>query len=157
MCAPFLGLWKSFLQYPPGRRYQSPQNMRLITPGCPRWRFRKRSNKQCPSHRPGWVKTTEVPSRREEGKIDYCMINDLPALVWAANLADLELHTFLDRAPAIGRPTALAFDLDPGAPAGIVLCCQVGMWLRAILEGFGLKSFAKTSGSKGLQLLNGEQ
>ena len=108
--------------------------------------------KQCPSHRPAWVKTTEVPSRRQTGKIDYCMINDLPALVWAANLADLELHTFLHRAPAISRPTALAFDLDPGAPADIVLCCQVGMWLQEVLNNLGLQSFAKTSGSKGLQL-----
>jgi len=57
--------------------------------------------KQCPSHRPSWIETTQVPSRRKEGKIDYCMMNDLPALVWAANLADLELHTFLHRAPAI--------------------------------------------------------
>jgi bifunctional non-homologous end joining protein LigD len=108
--------------------------------------------KQCPSHRPAWMKTTEVASRRDSGKIDYCMINDLPALVWAANLADLELHTFLHRAPAIDRPTALAFDLDPGAPADIVLCCEVGLWLRVILDDLGLKSFAKTSGSKGLQL-----
>lgn len=108
--------------------------------------------KRCPSHRPAWVKTTEVPSRRDAGKIDYCMMNDLPALVWAANLADLELHTFLHRAPAISRPTALAFDLDPGAPADIVLCCQVGGWLRAIFNDLGLQSFAKTSGSKGLQL-----
>jgi bifunctional non-homologous end joining protein LigD len=108
--------------------------------------------KQCPSHRPGWVKTTEVPSRRAEGKIDYCLMNDLPALVWAANLADLELHTFLHRAPAISRPTALAFDLDPGAPADIVLCCRVALWLRAIFDELGLQSFPKTSGSKGLQL-----
>jgi bifunctional non-homologous end joining protein LigD len=79
-------------------------------------------------------------------------MNDLPALVWAANLADLELHTFLHRAPAITRPTAVAFDLDPGPPADIVLCCQVGLWLRAILDELGLKSFAKTSGSKGLQI-----
>ena len=62
------------------------------------------------------------------------------------------MHTFLHRAPAIGRPTALAFDLDPGAPADIVLCCEVGVWLRAILDDLGLQSFAKTSGSKGLQL-----
>ena len=108
--------------------------------------------KQCPSHRPDWVKTTEVPSRREEGKIDYCLMNDLPALVWAANLADLELHTFLHRAPAITRPTALAFDLDPGAPADIVQCCRVGLWLRAIFDDLGLQSFPKTSGSKGLQI-----
>src|ERR1700704_6988375 len=108
--------------------------------------------KQCPSHRPDWVKTTEVPSRREEGKIDYCLLNDLPALVWAANLADLELHTFLPRAPAITRPTSLAFDLDPGAPADMMLCCRVALWLRAIFDELGLQSFAKTSGSKGLQI-----
>jgi bifunctional non-homologous end joining protein LigD len=108
--------------------------------------------KQCPSHRPDWVKTTEVPSQREEGKIDYCLMNDLPALVWAANLADLELHTFLHRAPAITRPTSLAFDLDPGAPAEMMLCCRVALWLRAVFDELGLQSFVKTSGSKGLQL-----
>jgi bifunctional non-homologous end joining protein LigD len=108
--------------------------------------------KQCPSHRPRWINTAEVPSRREAGKIDYCMMNDLRALVWAANLADLELHTFLHRAPAITRPTALAFDLDPGAPADIVCCCRVALWLRKIFEALGLQSFPKTSGSKGLQI-----
>jgi bifunctional non-homologous end joining protein LigD len=108
--------------------------------------------KQCPSHRPAWIKTAEVPSRREEGKIDYCMMNDLPALVWAANLADLELHTFLHRAPAIRRPTALAFDLDPGEPATIVLCCRVALWLRTIFDNLELQAFPKTSGSKGLQI-----
>lgn len=109
--------------------------------------------KQCPSHRPKWVKTATVPSeRREEKRIDYCVMNDLPALVWAANLADLELHTFLHRAPAITRPTALAFDLDPGPPADIVLCCRVALWLKAIFDELKLESFAKTSGSKGLQI-----
>jgi bifunctional non-homologous end joining protein LigD len=109
--------------------------------------------KQCPSHRPKWVKTATVPSvRREEKRIDYCVMNDLPALVWAANLADLELHTFLHRAPAITRPTAIAFDLDPGPPADIVACCEVGLWVRAIFDQLGLQSFAKTSGSKGLQI-----
>jgi len=109
--------------------------------------------KQCPPHRPAWVKTTIVPSeRRQEKRIDYCMMNDLPALVWAANLADLELHTFLHRAPAIIRPTALAFDLDPGPPADILLCCKVALWIKAVLDGMGLESFPKTSGSKGLQL-----
>src|ERR1700679_185154 len=99
--------------------------------------------KQCPSHRPKWVKTTTVPSlRREEKQIDYCVMNDLPALIWAANLADLELHTFLHRAPAITRPTALAFDLDPGPPADIVLCCRVGLWLKGLFEALEMKSFA---------------
>lgn len=107
--------------------------------------------KQCPAHRPKWVKTTTVP-RSKGGDIHYCVMNDLPALVWAANLADLELHTFLHKAPALSRPTAIAFDLDPGAPADIVQCCQVGLWVKAIFDGLGLKSFPKTSGSKGLQV-----
>jgi bifunctional non-homologous end joining protein LigD len=108
--------------------------------------------KRCPSHRPSWVKTTTVASRGKDNRIDYCMMEDLPALVWAANLADLELHTFLHRAPAIGRPTAIAFDLDPGPPADIVLCCQVALWLKEILASVELEAYPKTSGSKGLQL-----
>jgi bifunctional non-homologous end joining protein LigD len=108
--------------------------------------------KQCPSHRPQWIKTARVPKDGEDKHIDYCLMSDLPALVWAANLADLELHTFLHRAPAINRPTALAFDLDPGPPADIILCCRVGLWLKAIFDDLGLKSYAKTSGSKGLQV-----
>ncbi len=107
--------------------------------------------KQCPSHRPTWMKTAKV-SKTEGGEINYCVMNDLPALVWAANLADLELHTFLHRAPAIQRPTAMAFDLDPGPPADIVQCCQVGLWLKGIFDSLGLQSFPKTSGSKGLQV-----
>ena len=108
--------------------------------------------KRCPSHRPSWVKTTTVLGSSEEKRIDYCMMEDLPALVWAANLADLELHTFLHRAPAMTRPTTIAFDLDPGPPADIVLCCQVGLWLKNILKNIHLDSFPKTSGSKGLQV-----
>jgi len=108
--------------------------------------------KQCPPHRPDWLKTARVSASREEGHIDYCVIDDLPSLVWAANLADLELHTFLHRAPALGRPTALAFDLDPGPPADIALCCQVGLWLKEVFDALGLESFPKTSGSKGLQI-----
>src|SRR5438876_7313842 len=82
----------------------------------------------------------------------YCLANDLPTLVWAANLADLELHTSLSRKNNIERPTMMVFDLDPGAPADIVQCCQIGIWLRELLGGMKLKSFAKTSGSKGLQV-----
>jgi len=107
--------------------------------------------KKCPDHRPKWVKTTKV-AKSEGGQINYCVINDLPSLVWAANLADLELHTFLHKAPSIRRPTAIAFDLDPGPPADIVLCCQVGLWLKDLFDALQLDSFAKTSGSKGLQV-----
>ncbi len=107
--------------------------------------------KKCPAHRPKWIKTTKV-SKSEGGEINYCVINDLPSLVWAANLADLELHTFLHQAPSIGRPTTIAFDLDPGPPADIVLCCKVGLWLKSVFKALQMESFAKTSGSKGLQV-----
>jgi bifunctional non-homologous end joining protein LigD len=108
--------------------------------------------KQCPSHRPDWVTTAAVWSRHNKANIDFCLVQDLPTLVWAANLADLELHTSLSLAAEIERPTMLVFDLDPGAPADIVDCCRVGVWVRDLFEQLGLESFAKTSGSKGLQV-----
>ncbi|PYJ30333.1 MAG: ATP-dependent DNA ligase [Verrucomicrobia bacterium] len=108
--------------------------------------------KNCPSHRPKWVKTAKVWSEGNQQIMHYCLANDLPTLVWAANLADLELHTSLSRKNKIERPTTMVFDLDPGAPADIVQCCQVGVWLRDLLAEMKLKSWAKTSGSKGLQV-----
>jgi bifunctional non-homologous end joining protein LigD len=108
--------------------------------------------KNCPAHRPKWVRTAKVWSEGNNRIMDYCLANDLPTLVWAANLADLELHTSLARKNNVARPTMMVFDLDPGAPADIVQCCQVGLWLRDLLGKMKLKSFAKTSGSKGLQV-----
>lgn len=108
--------------------------------------------KNCPSHRPKWVRTATVWSEGNQRNMDYCLAQDLPTLVWAANLADIELHTALSRKQDVARPTMMVFDLDPGAPADIVQCCQVGLWLRDILQGLKLKSWAKTSGSKGLQV-----
>jgi bifunctional non-homologous end joining protein LigD len=97
------------------------------------------------------MKTAKVP-KKEGGAVNYCMLNNLPSLVWAANIADLELHTFLHKAPALQRPTALAFDLDPGAPADILDCCRVGLELKKLFDAFGMECFPKTSGSKGLQV-----
>src|SRR5437762_12652659 len=108
--------------------------------------------KNCPEHRPKWVQTAQVWSESNDRIMNYCLVQDLPTLVWAANLADLELHTSLSRKDNIDRPTVMVFDLDPGAPAGIIQCCQVGLWLRDLLGKMKLKSFAKTSGSKGLQI-----
>jgi bifunctional non-homologous end joining protein LigD len=108
--------------------------------------------KNCPSYRPPWMKTARVWSEGNNRFMDYCVVADLPTLVWLGNLADLELHTSLSRTPETNRPTVIAFDLDPGAPATIVQCCQVGLWVREIFEQFGLHAFAKTSGSKGLQI-----
>jgi bifunctional non-homologous end joining protein LigD len=106
--------------------------------------------KQCPKHRPDWVATFPVETKRKT--IDFCLVEDLPTLVWLGNLASLELHTSLSRVPEIARPTMMVFDLDPGAPATIVECCRVGLWLHGMFENLGLQSFAKTSGSKGLQI-----
>jgi len=108
--------------------------------------------KNCPEHRPKWVQTARVWSESNDRIMNYCLVNDLPTLVWAANLADLELHTSLSRKNKIERPTMMVFDLDPGAPADIAQCCQVGLRLRDLLGQMKLKSFAKTSGSKGLQI-----
>jgi bifunctional non-homologous end joining protein LigD len=98
------------------------------------------------------MKTAKVWSEGNNRYMYYCVAADLPSLVWLANLADLELHTSLSVAPEMQRPTVIAFDLDPGPPANIVQCCQVGLWVKEIFAGFGLESFAKTSGSKGLQV-----
>lgn len=108
--------------------------------------------KRCPSHRPSWVRTAHIWSEGNNDYVDYCLANDLPTLVWAANLADLELHTSLAKARHRQRPTAMVFDLDPGAPATIVDCARVAFWLKEIFDAFNLQVFAKTSGSKGLQL-----
>lgn len=108
--------------------------------------------KNCPAHRPEWVKTARVWSEGNKRWMDYCVFEDLATLVWAANLADLELHTSLSLGKEILRPNFLVFDLDPGAPANIVQCCQVGLWVRDIFASLKLQSFAKTSGSKGLQI-----
>jgi bifunctional non-homologous end joining protein LigD len=108
--------------------------------------------KNCPSHRPDWVRTKPIYSRRNKADVNFCICDDLPTLVWAANLADLELHPSLSLAEEIERPTAMAFDLDPGPPATIVECAQVALWLREMFEAFGLELFPKTSGSKGMQV-----
>jgi bifunctional non-homologous end joining protein LigD len=108
--------------------------------------------KQCPSHRPEWVQTTAVWSGRGEREIGYCLCQDLPTLVWLANLADLELHPSLSHADRLECPSTLAFDLDPGPPAGIVLCCEVALDLRDIFAELEMRAFAKTSGLTGMQV-----
>ncbi|MEO5960186.1 MAG: non-homologous end-joining DNA ligase [Opitutaceae bacterium] len=108
--------------------------------------------KSCPPYRPRWVSTAKVFSKRRGGDMDYCVVNNLASLVWLANLADLELHTSLARAPAVARPTMMVFDLDPGEGADILACARVAFWLREKLQRLKLDSFPKTSGSKGIQL-----
>ena len=106
--------------------------------------------KQCPSHRPEWVRSE--PVELSSKTIQFCVCDDLPTLVWLANLADLELHPSLSTVPEVERPTVMAFDLDPGPPAGIAECCEVALILREALSRIGLECFPKTSGSKGIQV-----
>jgi bifunctional non-homologous end joining protein LigD len=106
--------------------------------------------KQCPSHRPDWVRSE--PVELSSKTIHFCICDDLPTLVWLANLADLELHPSLSNVPDVERPTVMAFDLDPGPPAGVAECCEVALILRDALGRIGLECFPKTSGSKGIQV-----
>ena len=108
--------------------------------------------KNCPAHRPNWVQTAAVFSKQRGKDMDYCKLNDRPSLVWAANLAALEIHASLALASDLDRPTALVFDLDPGEGCDVINCCEVAEWLSAALEKQNVQSFPKTSGSKGLQL-----
>src|SRR5207237_1476773 len=105
--------------------------------------------KNCPSHRPKWVQTAKVWSDGNQRIMHYCLANDLRTLVWAANLADLELHTSLSSKNKIERRTVTVFDLDPGAPASLVQCRQVGLWLSDLLDHLIRKSIATRSGRKG--------
>ena len=102
--------------------------------------------KQSPSHRPEWIQTRKI------GGIDYTLVQERATLVWLGNLADIELHTSLSRAQEPGRPTMVMFDLDPGPPADIVRCCEVAQLLADLFDRLGLQAFAKTSGSKGMQV-----
>jgi bifunctional non-homologous end joining protein LigD len=106
--------------------------------------------KQCPSHRPDWVRSE--PVELSSKTIDFCVCDDLPTLVWLANLADLELHPSLSKVPEVERPTVMAFDLDPGQGSGLAECCEVAVILRDALQQLGLECFPKTSGSKGIQV-----
>ena len=108
-------------------------------------------NKRAPSHRPDWVSTCVGPGDKGKG-IDYPVLSEVAALAWSANLAALEIHAPMARCVDIESPTIVVFDLDPGEPATVIECCQVALSIAEVLETVGLRSFAKTSGSKGLQL-----
>ncbi len=108
--------------------------------------------KRCPAHRPEWVQTAAIWSGRLDEMIDYCLVEDLPTLIWVANLADLELHTSLSLARDMDTPTALVFDLDPGEGTGLHECARVALWIRELFEAFERTTLVKTSGLKGMQV-----
>jgi len=102
--------------------------------------------KNCPSHHPPWVDSVQM------GDVRYCLLDEPASLVWVANLAAIELHPSLARAPDLDQPTAVVFDLDPGPPADVITCAKVAFTLRSALERLGMQAWPKTSGSKGLQV-----
>ena len=112
--------------------------------------------KHSPEHAPSWLRQIHVPSDGGQETIAYSVIGDLPSLVWAANLAALELHVPLwhagRRRHLPGPPDHMVFDLDPGEGTTIVECCEVAVLIGERLADSGLEAHPKTSGSKGLQL-----
>jgi bifunctional non-homologous end joining protein LigD len=108
--------------------------------------------KRCPAHRPKWVATGKVWSEGNDDYINYCLVEDRPTIVWLANIACLEMHTLLSTMPKVQTPTCMVFDLDPGEPANVLDSIRVSIQMRDVLQQLGLKSFAKTSGSKGIHL-----
>ena len=108
--------------------------------------------KDAPAFTPRWVKTIAVPRRAGGDDIHYILINDLRTLTWLVDVGMIEIHPFLHRARRIDVPTNVVFDLDPGTGATFSDCCRVAVLLRDALLAIQLKSFAKVSGSKGLQV-----
>ena len=107
--------------------------------------------KRCPGHRPEWVPVALGPGDRKGG-IEYCCIEETAAMVWAANMAAIEIHAPMALARDLETPRTLVFDFDPGPPATIVDCCQVAIAAGDVLDAVGLRGWCKTSGSKGLQM-----
>ncbi|MBI5309490.1 MAG: ATP-dependent DNA ligase [Actinobacteria bacterium] len=108
--------------------------------------------KQCPSHRPAWMKTAPRFAPSSGRTVEYCVIDDTASLVWLANIATLEFHVPLARRRSMQRARSMVFDLDPGPGADVIDCAEVALSLRERLAIDGLESLIKTSGSKGLQL-----
>jgi bifunctional non-homologous end joining protein LigD len=108
--------------------------------------------KNAPSFTPGWIKKFAIPRTERRGIINYILINDLPTLIWSANMANLEMHPFLAKAPRIEMPTMVVFDLDPGEDADILDSSEAAFLVKALLDRLHLQSFPKVSGSKGIHL-----
>jgi len=108
--------------------------------------------KECPGYRPEWMDTVTIESRNERGQTNYCVVDDLPSLVWVANLASLEMHTLLSLKKDLDRPTFVAFDLDPGTGIDTLDCAWGALELKKIVDSLGLECFPKTSGGKGIHV-----
>jgi bifunctional non-homologous end joining protein LigD len=108
-------------------------------------------DKHC-AGRPDWLPTAPMWSERKRESIDFCRIDDTASLIWSVNHGNLEMHPLLSTAPDFDTPTTLAFDLDPGEPAGLLDAAEIALLLHDMLAGVGLQSWAKSSGSRGVQV-----
>ncbi|HEY0486345.1 MAG TPA: non-homologous end-joining DNA ligase [Mycobacteriales bacterium] len=114
--------------------------------------------KNVPRGTPDWVRTVRLPvpgSTKDRETVDFVVVDDLPTLVWTANLAALELHTpqwQVGPRGAVKDPDLLVIDLDPGPPAGLAECMHAACLVRERLAADGLTAYPKTSGNKGMQL-----
>jgi bifunctional non-homologous end joining protein LigD len=107
--------------------------------------------KNCPEHRPDWIRTQNIAGK-EGRSVNHCLINTLPALLWAANLAALEIHVPLALANKPQKPQWMVYDLDPGDPTMLRQCAVIALRLRDHFASLKLQTLVKTSGSKGLHL-----
>jgi bifunctional non-homologous end joining protein LigD len=108
--------------------------------------------KDAPSFTPAEVKRLPVPRKRESGVIQYISLQNAKSLAWAASVGCVEIHSLLHRYPYIESPTLMAFDLDPGSGMDVVDCCAVALEIEKWFSGYGLATFPKVSGSKGIQV-----
>lgn len=117
--------------------------------------------KNAPAGTPSWVRTAEVPTTGSRGPsrhgdtLVFPIIDELPTLIWAIQLAALELHVHQWTVDGDDLPVGadrVVIDLDPGEPAGLHECCQVALLARDALAERGLDAIPVTSGSKGLHL-----
>ena len=126
-----------------------PSNLRRYPDGVEGESF---FQKECPLPVPEGVTISPRYSEYKDDEVNYCVIQDAAGLVWVANLASIEVHTYLARASNWERPTQMVFDLDPGEPAGLLDSARVALRLREELAEMDLQGFAKTSGGKGIHL-----
>ena len=105
-----------------------------------------------PSH-PPWVRVQRMWTFPSGKDVDAPVVDDAAGLMWAANLSTIEFHPYLSTVDALDRPTTMVFDLDPGAPAGLLTACAVALDVRDRLEGVGLRPRVKVSGAKGIHIL----
>ncbi|MHB8897103.1 MAG: non-homologous end-joining DNA ligase [Candidatus Geothermincolia bacterium] len=108
--------------------------------------------KECPAYHPEWVSTATMPSRNVRQRVNFCVVDNTSTLVWLANLATIELHTLLAKSKDLDTPTSIAFDLDPGPPAGVLDSAWAAERLRDLLAEMGIEAFPKVSGSKGIHV-----